>query len=195
LTSQEEAEDRIRARQVERDFEESLKIREARQREEDLVTEGKLPRRKHWTELGGVPNLTMEHLSPKPKQQGWICVAKGCDGQRMNLLPVSHDEPVQYWQCTKCSRQITIQERDQIFEAIRLNVMDKYLLHIFVYDKQNNNWDIKSDEWPGPTRIGAKRKVIKAAEREEIIDQLLDTLEDTLQIHIGTTIKDYFLES
>jgi hypothetical protein len=148
----------------------------------------------HWTQRGGVKNLCFEHLAPKPKEEGWLCTVKECDGVKMILLPINKDEPTEFWQCTRCKRKITIEERDQIFEVIRKNVQDEYLLHVFIYDKQNNTWEIKSAEWLGRTRIGAKRKKITSIQREELIDTLMNGLEDALNIFFYT-LKDYFLES
>jgi hypothetical protein len=146
----------------------------------------------HWSEKGGVRNLMFENLVPQPKAQGWIC--SKCDMQTMNLLPVNKRLPAEYWICTKCQRQISIVERDQVYDVIRQSVADKYSLEVFNYNKEKKTWDIQSAEWIGQSRIGAKQRQIKPSEREEIIDQLLNTLEDTLFIHFDT-IRDYFLES
>lgn len=128
-SSIEEREDERRAIQAEEDFEERMKRAEERAIEMELPKE---QRQKHWTDQGGIRNLTMEYLSPRPKPQGWICTK--CDAQKMNLLPVSQDVPATHWECTKCNRQITIEERDQVFEAIRQQVIDKYQLKTFSYD-------------------------------------------------------------
>jgi hypothetical protein len=180
-----------RQTEEENEFEERMKVNEARQLEMNLPRE---KRAKHWSGVGGVANLTFENISPKPKPQGWICLVKGCDGQKKKLLPVSQDIPPEYWQCTKCQRTITIVERDNIFEAIRQQVIDKYQLKTFEYDKEKDIWEIILSEWIGQSRIGSKRRQLTAGMRQELKDELLNNIEDTLSIHINS-IKEYFLES
>jgi hypothetical protein len=116
----------------------------------------------HCSKKGGVKNLTFENMFKAPKPGGWLC--SKCNGAKMYLHPISLDEPAQFWKCSKCERQITIEERNQVFEAIRQNVKDQYLLHVFDYDK---GWEIKSSEWIGESRIGAKRKPITPSERAD----------------------------
>jgi hypothetical protein len=150
-------------------------------------------RHKHWSQRGGVPNLTFEQIAPQqPKTKGWICSK---DGAKMTLLPISHDVPAQYWQCHSCQRQITMEERDGVFDTIRQNIQDQYLLKTFQYDKITNKWTIESSEWIGESRIGAKRRTFTIGMRQDVIEQLLSTIEDTLSIHVGTSTKDYFMES
>jgi hypothetical protein len=146
---------------------------------------------KHWSQTGGVKNLTFEAIAPRPPAQGWICTL--CDAANMVLLPVSHDENPLFWQCSNCNRQITMEERDQVFEAVKQNVKEKYLLHSLNFDRDNNRWTIISGEWRGESRIGAKRRTFSSAVREDLIEELLSSLEATLNIHFGTT-RDYFLE-
>jgi hypothetical protein len=147
---------------------------------------------KHWSQTGGVQNLTFEQIAPQqPKTHGWIC---GKEGAKMTLLPISHDIPAEYWECNSCQRQITIEERDGVFETIRQNIQTEYLLKTFEYDKLTNKWTIESSEWIGISRIGAKRRVFTAGMRQDLIEQLLSTIEDTLSIHVGINMKDYFIE-
>lgn len=178
--------------QEEKEFEERLKINEECQRERDKITDMSAEQRKKY--CSGIQNLTFEFIAPRPKAQGWMCMIAGCDGQKMNLLPVSQDVPAEYWECTHCKRRITIAERDQVFVSITQNIQDGHQLKTFQYDKMTNQHTIESSEWPGQTRIGATRKKITSTERQGLIDQLLNTVEDTLSIHVNS-IKDYFLES
>jgi hypothetical protein len=146
----------------------------------------------HWSQVGGVKNLCFEHIAPRPKAQGWRCTKPECNDVKMNLLPVSRDLPATHWECTKCKRKITIEERNQVFLATIQMVQDKYIIHV-AYNKQHNQWHIWSMEWTGETRLEAQRKKLTSIEREEITDQLLATLEDNLQIQFET-IRDYFRE-
>jgi hypothetical protein len=145
-----------------------------------------------WSQRGGVKNLTFEAIAPEqPKTKGWTCKN---EGSKMTLLPINKDIPAEYWKCNSCQRQITIEERDGVFETIRKNIQDQYLLKTFEYDKTANKWTIESSQWVGISRIGAKRRTFTAGMRQDIIEQLLSTIEDTLSIFVGTNIKDYFIE-
>ncbi len=177
-----------------RQTEEEKRSEEGQKRLElqDYYTMNPKKRPAHWSKAGGVANLTMEYIAPRPKPEGWACTK--CDMERMNLLPVSLDANPEFWICSKCQRTITIEERDEVFEAIRSNIQDAYQLKTFEYNKETNQHIIESNEWIGETRIGATRKKVTNIEQQELIDQLLNSIEDTLSIHVNN-IKDYFLES
>jgi CHASE3 domain sensor protein len=114
----------------------------------------------------------------------------------MKLLPISRDitEDI-HWNCHECSNNIPLQQRDAVFEEIRAAIQDKYFLHTFDYDRQNNRWSIESAEWisPNGTRLDSKRKRISSDFRTDLIEEFITALNHTLEIEIDT-IKDYFLD-
>ncbi|MGB7956674.1 MAG: hypothetical protein WCF23_22100 [Candidatus Nitrosopolaris sp.] len=143
-------------------------------------------------EVYGVPNLTWDNISKPTKARGWKC---GRHSITMKLFPISKDIPAEYWSCHECNNQITLQQRDAVFEEIRAAIQDKYFLHTFNYGRQNNNWTIESSEWvtENGTRLDSKRKRITSDFRKELIDHFKAALEHTLEIEIEN-IKDYFLD-
>jgi len=70
-------------------------------------------RNKHWSEVGGVGNLTFEYLSPQHKY-GWHC--DKCQIY-MKLLPINKRPQAIHWGC-RC-RGIALMQRDAVFELCK----------------------------------------------------------------------------
>lgn len=145
--------------------------------------------------IKGVPNLTFENLSSPLEKSAWLCLK--CNERPMDLYPINRSLPItdkSYWECRGCKRQISVEERDGIFEAVRQNVLDKYHkeLEVFNYNKENNTWDIKG-RWQGQSRHTAKRMKITQGTKRDLIDELLNNIEDTLSINVNN-LRDYFIE-
>jgi len=71
-------------------------------------------------------------------------------------------------------------ERDEAFAAHVKIAKDRYDLKTLEYSKEG--WNIESSIFVGDNRIGAKRKVIKQTERDEIIDTLQDVISKELHV-------------
>ena len=75
-----------------------------------------------------VRNLTFENLEyegkiPSNKIIGWFCI-KPCSAMPMDLLPIAKNKPAEYWKCRQCERQITIEERDSVFNIVMENIQE-----------------------------------------------------------------------
>src|SRR2546425_845266 len=86
-------------------------------------------------------NLEYEGIVPSSKPLTWFCM-KPCSAIPMDLLPITRNVPPEYWECRQCKKRISLQDRDQVFNIIMKNVLEKYKheLEIFHYDRQNNKF-------------------------------------------------------
>jgi len=140
-----------------------------------------------------VINATIEHLIPPKDKTGWYCT-KPCDSEPMDLFPISRSVNPEFWECRKCHKQVTIAERDRIFETIRQNILDKYTkdIEVFSYDRKTNTFDVKG-QYEGRSRHTAKRKKVTHGRKQDLVNQLLNTVESTLSIQVDN-IKEYWIE-
>jgi hypothetical protein len=138
-------------------------------------------------------NLEYEGIIPSSKIIGWFCT-KPCSAMPMDLLPIERNKQPEYWQCRSCRKQVSVQERDKVFEIIMKNVLEKYNkeVEIFTYDRQTNKFEILGI-YEGKSHHTSKRRLITKGNRAELINQLLTTCEDTLGIECQN-IKGYFVE-
>lgn len=111
----------------------------------------------------------------------------------MKLLPINRDIPASHWEC-RC-RGISLIQRDAVFELARQDVQELYNLHEFSYNNENRNFTIVSGEWisPDESRINSTRRKLSTGQRNDIIEELEDIIQDELEITI-VNFQDYFRE-
>jgi hypothetical protein len=130
-------------------------------------------------------------------KKGYLRCAR-CN-EKMKLQPISQDVPEEYWEC-RC-RKISFHERDKVFSAVAADLKKELKLKELYWRRDESyngisylpHYEIVSDVWEGTSRLGARRKVITSAMREEILNLLQDDLEEALQISFGKP-EDYFIE-
>lgn len=124
----------------------------------------------------------------------WYCTKCTNDYEKMLLFPTNKDIPAEYWICSKCSRKITLAERDQVYEDIKNAVKEKHQLRQFDYDKKIDKWIIQSSEWTGEDRLppNARKKIIEG-ERKQIINEVIHLIRSELQLYI-LNMKDFWIE-
>jgi len=154
------------------------------------MSEYEQERVKHWSEPGGVRNLTIEYLKPQSGKHGWHCTQCGI---YMKAYPISHDLEFTHWSCLNCKKNITKSERDATFDATLQIAKDKCDLKICEYNKEDRTWTILSNEFIGDSRISSKRRPIKKSEREHIIDTIQEAIQEELHISFES-FQEYFNE-
>ena len=92
-------------------------------------------------------------LTKHTKRQRWL---HQC-GRPMDLFPISHDVPADYWECKGCNVKITIQDRGQTFAEVIEQVKQQCQLKTLEYSHQNHYFEMISDRWIGEDRIAARR--------------------------------------
>lgn len=154
------------------------------------MSEPEEPRIKHWSEKGGVRNLSFEALVPQPDKHGLHC--SKCQ-MYMKLLPKNRDIPATHWEC-RC-KGISLIQRDIVFELARQEVKEEFNLHEFSYNIETRKWTIQSAEWIShdESRINAKRRVLNTGQRNDIIDELQDIIEQESEVTF-LNFQDYFIE-
>jgi hypothetical protein len=143
-------------------------------------------------EQTGIPNLTIDWISRRPKPIAWSCAF--CFS-KLKLKPIDKKIPPSHWECHVCLRKITLQERDETFSKVRQEVEREYGLTELGYDKSKDTWSIQG-EWRSEDgdRLTAKKQQISKEVRQIIIDTMLERLEQKLGIGHLSSAKDYFLE-
>jgi hypothetical protein len=119
-------------------------------------------------------------LWPEQTRHNWFCSQCGIF---MKAYPISHDLPFTHWSCTNCKKNITANERDESFNAHVKIAKERYDLKTLEYNKEDRSWNIESSIFVGDSRIGAKRKVIRPSELEQIVNEVQDMIE--AQLHIS----------
>jgi hypothetical protein len=98
----------------------------------------------------------------------------------MRLMPVSRDLEATHWEC-KC-KWITLKAIRECFDNCSNTFNELYRLNKFTYDIANRNFEIVSNEWIGESRINSRRKLISPTERDEILSDLKQAVEDSISV-------------
>jgi hypothetical protein len=166
--------------------------------------------RGYWTtdaykEVPPIQDLTWQTINSnsQSKPQPWYCTkcqkitstgtAATNDVAKMQLMPTNRDIPATHWKCSRCKRQISLEERDTTFEDKRKDLQHLYKLRLFNYNRQSDTWTIQSAEWEGEDRLQSKRKRVTESLRRNIGVELKYELSDALGIHFETW-KEFFLD-
>jgi hypothetical protein len=129
-------------------------------------------------ETNSVGNATWQAVLPQNKK-GWYCLQCGIF---MKAYPISHDLPFSHYSCSTCKKNITVTERNEVFDTTVKLAKEKCDLKTLEYNKDDRSWKIESSLFIGDSRIGARRKPIGPTERQEIIGKVQEVLQEELHI-------------
>jgi uncharacterized protein YeeX (DUF496 family) len=98
------------------------------------------------------------------------------------LKPVSLDEKATHWECS--CRCLHIEKIRLVFDNIRDNFKQIFLLHKLEYSKESRYWEIESSEFisPNNSRLNSHRRLITMSERTDLLDNLRQAICDELSI-------------
>jgi hypothetical protein len=83
-------------------------------------------------------NYYVIRVDKRNRKDRWHCLSHK-ELEKMYLYPLSKDVPAEYWTCTTCKRQVTLRQRDEVFQEIRRHFMQKYNLNMFDFDRENKS--------------------------------------------------------